>query len=137
MLPLTQSSASAAAPVTPPPTASATAAPPPVASAAPEPEKEKKRPVGGAPMAVTEDDTSVTATYGARGGKIRIGGVAELLIPPDTVDVATNFTLAKNTGKDQLKIPAYKGQMGDVYRIGYARPDSSAPRSPPRARRSF
>jgi len=120
-IPLTASSATAA------PHDDHTAAP--AASSAPAaassaPEEKKARPMGGAPMAVTEDDKEVTATYGARGGKIRIGGLAELIVPVDAVDQATNFVLGLNTGKSELKITPFKGQLGGIYRIGVARPDN-------------
>lgn len=101
----------------------------PAASASAAPEKpEKKKPVaGGAPMAVHEDDNLVVATYGSRGGKIRIGANAEMTIPADAIDTATNFILGLNTGKDMLKITPYKGQIGDVYKIGVGRADPWTP----------
>jgi hypothetical protein len=104
---------------TPAPATSASAA----ASAAPE--KKKPPAATGAPMAVTEDDVAVTTTYGARGGKIRVAGGIELTVPVDAVDVGTNFLLALNTGKEALKVTPYKGQIGDLFRMGVNRPDTA------------
>lgn len=121
-VPLTDSSATAAAPAKPA-TSDAPAAPPPAASSA-APEKKPKPPASsGAPIPLHASDTGETTTFAAAGGKIRIGGAAELFVQPGSVDQATNFTFTKNTGKDQLKITPYKGQIGEVFKLGAVRPD--------------
>lgn len=120
-VPLTDSTASAA-PAKP---AASEAAPPPAASsAAPEKEKKPKPPVsGGAPIPLHAVDDEDTTTFAAAGGKIRIGGTAELFVQPGSVEQATNFTFGKNAGKNQIKITPYKGQIGEIYKIGAVRPD--------------
>ncbi len=117
-VPLTDSTATAtpvssAPPVEPPPAASSAA-----------PEKKPKPPVSSsAPIPLHASDEGDTTTFAAAGGKIRIGGAAELFVQPGSVDQATNFTFVKNTGKSQLKLTPYKGQIGEVYKLGAVRPD--------------
>jgi hypothetical protein len=77
-------------------------------------------------MAVAEGDREVTHTFSLGGGKVRLSGSIELLIPGEAVEAPTNFTLGFNEGKTMLKVTPYRGQIGDVYRIGWDRPEHNA-----------
>ena len=118
-VPLTESTSTAA-----PKPATSEAPPPAAASSSAAPEK-KKPPVasGGAPIPLHAVDDEDTTTFAQAGGKIRIGGAAELFVQPGSVEQATNFTFGKNTGKNAIKITPYTGQIGEVYKIGAVRPD--------------
>jgi len=119
-VPLTDSPASSA-----PAAVEAPTPPPAASSAAPEKEEKKKKPPtpSSAPIPLHAVDDEATTTFAAAGGKIRIGGAAELFVQPGAVDQATNFTFGKNAGKSQLKLTPYKGQIGELYKIGAVRPD--------------
>jgi hypothetical protein len=122
IIPLAPSTASAA----PQPTAEKSAAP--VASAAPSasaPGKPKPAPAG-IPMVVSENEKEVTSAIGVSGGILRVGGVADLQIPRESLAETFGFTFALNTGKTMLKVTPYKGQIGDVYRVFVFRESASS-----------
>lgn len=119
-VPLTESSSAAP---TPKATSSEAVAPPAASSAAPEKKPKTPMPMG-APIPLHAVDEEDTTTFAAAGGKIRIGGTAELFVQPGSVEQATNFTFGKNAGKSQIKLTPYKGQIGEVYKIGATRPDN-------------
>lgn len=76
-------------------------------------------------MVVSAGDKEVTSAYSVSGGIMRIGDVADLVIPRNSLAESFGFTFALNTGKTMLKVTPYKGQIGDVYRIFIFRESAS------------
>jgi hypothetical protein len=97
----------------PTPTTSA----PEAAPSASAPEKRKPAPSSGSPMSVTGGEKEVTAPMGQRGGILRLGEIADLLVPRDAIPESIVFTFSLNVGKGMVKITPYKGQIGEVYKV--------------------
>lgn len=107
----TEPAASAASPAT------SVAAPEPAASASSAKPGKKPPRAPGPPLTITEGDKEATGLFAFAGGILKLSTGAELHVPRETVTQGLLFTLAVNSGKNAARVAAYRGLVGEVYRV--------------------